>query len=489
MTLPSVGTGLPARKQPRPDQARDSATPGTAKRRGRAAGPAGQSRPADAPPTATAPAARQYVNNSTAAGQGADEVAVLRRRDRLALRARIRRFSRLKSVPRIEGKAPQYTLRHCGVVRCAPDGHIRIKVADGTGYVEGVVHCGSVHGCPVCGAKIRTARSLIYAESAKRWLDAGHWVYMVTLTFPHYMGDDLAEMWDLVSEGTGYLTSNRAWGRLRSGLGCRPRPPRVFAVDSKGTVRKTRRWDECDIGYRRVIECTWGCENSWHPHCHMLVYLRNTEATSRLDGARRLALIAGHFRDEWPKWVTGHGFRLPSGKHGVKVEECYSAADAAGYLVKTQDGHGVGLELARGDLKKGRKDSLTPFEIADRAGDGEEQFLRLWWTWEKASKGRKMTAESQGLADMLGEAEVTDQELADEEAGGDEVAAVTGPTWANVCAHRCGDAARNPDAVRNGLEAAVFEAAAAGGLAAVNEVLAAHGCGRAYVPPSREEGG
>ena len=336
---------------------------------------------------------------------------------------------------------------------------------------------------------IRAKRSRIYGESAGRWLSAGHFVYMVTLTFPHYMGDDLADMWDLVSDGTGYLTSNRAWGRLKSDLGCRPRPPYVFAVDSKGVARKTRLWAGCDIGYRRVVECTWGCENSWHPHCHMLIYLRNTEATSRLDSAQRLFLIDKHFRDTWPKWVTDHGFRLPSGKHGVKVEECYRAQDAAEYLVKTQDGRGVGMELARGDLKKGRRDSLTPFEIADRAGDGEEQFLRLWWTWEQASKGRKMTTESQGLADMLGEVEVSDQELADEEAGGADVAAMSGSTWTNACAHRCADAARNPDAVRNGLESAVFEAAVAGGLAAVREVLAAHGCGYAYVPPPRDEGG
>jgi hypothetical protein len=392
-------------------------------------------------------------------------------------------------VPRIEGKAAQYTLRHCGVVRCAPDGHVRIKVAEGVGYVEGVVHCGSVHGCPVCGAVIRTRRSEIYSESAKRWIDGGNWVYMVTLTFPHNMGDDLVAMWDLVSKGTGYLTNNRAWARLRLELGCRPRPPEVFEVDSGGTARKARCWDQCDIGYRRVIECTWGCENSWHPHCHMLVYLRNTEQTARLDGARRLFLLDRHFRATWPKWVTDHGFRLPDDLHGVKVEECRSGGEAAEYLVKTQDGKPAAMELARGDLKKGKKDSLTPFEIADRAGDGEEQFLKLWWTWEKASKGRKMTTESHGLAAMLGEVEKTDQELADEEADGDDVAAVTGSTWAQVCAHRCADAARNPDAVRNGLEAAVLEAAAAGGLAGVNDVLAAHGCGVAYIAPPRDKGG
>ena len=64
-------------------------------------------------------------------------------------------MSALKTAPTKEGKAPQYTLRPCGVVRCSDDGKVRLKVADGTGYVEGVVHCGSVHGCPVCAAVIR----------------------------------------------------------------------------------------------------------------------------------------------------------------------------------------------------------------------------------------------------------------------------------------------------------------------------------------------
>jgi hypothetical protein len=508
VTILSVDTSLPIHKAARPDvsqhlpaSAPESLPPATpflsspGRRRGRrpeagaCVSPSFSPSPASLVPAPAPAAPRQYVNNSTAAGQGAEDAVTLRRRERLALRAKIRRFSRLKSTPRIEGKSPQYTLRHCGVVRCSADGFVRLKVAEGVGYAEGVVHCGSVHGCPVCAAVIRTKRSRIYADSADRWLKAGHFVYMVTLTFPHYMGDDLGEMWDLVSDGTGYLTSNRAWGRLKFDLGCRPRPPRVFAVDSKGVACKTRAWAECDIGYRRVVECTWGCENAWHPHCHMLVYLRNTEATSKLDGARRLFLIDRHFRTAWPKWVTDHGFRLPSDKHGVKVEECYRAKDAAEYLVKTQDGHGVGMELARGDLKKGRKESLTPFEIADRAGDGEEQFLQLWWTWEKASKGRKMTTESQGLAAMLGEVEVTDQELADEDAGGDDVAAMTGQAWTEACNHRCADAAGNPDAVRNGLESALFEAAVAGGLAAVNAVLDAHGYGHAHAPVPRADDG
>ena len=52
------------------------------------------------------------------------------------------------------------------------------------------------------------------------------------------------------------------------------------------------------------------------------------------------------------------------------------------------------------------------------------------------------------------------------------------------------DAAGNLGAVRNGLESALFEAAAAGGLPAVNAVLTAHGCGHAHVPvPGGDKGG
>jgi hypothetical protein len=391
-----------------------------------------------------------YVNNSVPAGQSSEDFVdvgadpdgcdaggqvgadALRRRDRLALRVIGRRVSKLMSSPR-DGRDPQYTLRKCGVVS---RGDVRIKVLEGTGYAEGVVHCGSVWGCAVCAAKIRHGRAEIYAASAARWLAEGNTLLMVTFTFPHDMGMDLDPLWDLVSEGMSHLTSTIAWRKLKDRLG--------------------------EVYYRRAVEQTFG-EHGWHPHCHMLVYVRGGDTTAAT------VAVDQYFSAAWAKWVTDHGYRVPSGQNGVVVTPCNTGGDAGAYIVKTQDGRGVGNELARGDLKKGRNGGRTPFEILREAGTGDKRMLGLWWEFEQASKGRRLITQSQGLAAVLGEDEVTDQELADEEAGGVDVAEFDGELWAGVCAR--------------GLEAPVFEAAAAGGLRAVNRVLAGHGLGLAHAPP------
>ena len=321
------------------------------------------------------------------------------------------------------------------MVRCSKTGNVRLKVVEGTGYVEGVVHCASIHGCAVCSAKIRRGRAEVYSASAAKWLADGNTLIMVTLTFPHDMGMALAPLWDLVSDGVGRLTSSVRWRELRDELG--------------------------GMWYRRAIEQTYGA-HGWHPHAHLLVYIWGDA------GAEGLAKVDNHFRTQWAHWVTSKGYRLPHGVHGVKVEACHSGGDAATYIVKTQDGRGVGNELVRSDMKTGRGESMTPFEILRQAGNGDKAMLVLWWEFEQASKGRRAVTQSQGLAEVLGENEVTDQELADEDAGGDDVAELDGDAWTA--------------AVWKGLEAPVFEAVPFG-LAVINEVLGRNGCGLAYLPP------
>lgn len=395
----------------------------------------------------------------------------MRRRERLALRAIVRRISRLKSKPQekpASGKKshPQYTLRRCGKVPCprarkgsaavSPSGHIQLRVgtsAEGGrfGYVEGVVHCASISSCPVCAAKIRNARTVIYSESAARWLADGNTLLMITLTFPHYAGMSLAPMWDMVSGGASHLTSSQRWRDLRKAFG-------------------GQMW------YRRALEQTYGV-NGWHPHCHMLVYIRGDV------GAEGLVLVHEHFRSEWVKWVTSKGYGLPSGAHGVKIDVCASGADAGSYIVKTQDGHSVGAELTRGDLKSG-KGSWAPFDIlrayrhAEDQGDvAEAESLRLLWReFEEAAKGRRIITESRGLKGVLGEDEVSDQELADEEvADHEDIGEITGATWRQVCERE--------------LEAPVFEALASGGLDRVNLILDSAGLDLAYPPIGQMGGG
>jgi hypothetical protein len=118
--------------------------------------------------------------------------------------------------------------------------------------------------------------------------------------------------------------------------------------------------------------------------------------------------------------------------------------------------------VARGDLKAGRLGSVTPFELLDyfeRTGDAEA--ADLWAEWERATHGRRALTWSHGLRRRLlaSVPERTDEELAEENAGGEIVAVIPDEAWHVMCAHR-------------GLLVAVLRAAEDGGFEAVQALLA-----------------
>jgi hypothetical protein len=103
-------------------------------------------------------------------------------------------------------------------------------------------------------------------------------------------------------------------------------------------------------------------------------------------------------------------------QYGVTWTPVTSAAEAAEYVVKLQDGRDPGLEVARGDLKAGRLGSVTPFEILDYfARTGDADALELWNRYEVVSKHRQCITWSKGLRRRLLPDE--EDELTDEEAG------------------------------------------------------------------------
>ena len=125
--------------------------------------------------------------------------------------------------------------------------------------------------------------------------------------------------------------------------------------------------------------------NGWHPHLHVLVLCE------RDPGAAGLAAMVLHFQARWRKVITDAGYRAPSDAHGVKVERCESAVEAGKYISK------VGDELARGDLKSGRKmGHRTPFEIAaDLVSRGQPVAkptppigIPLTWPYGMSTSGR-----------------------------------------------------------------------------------------------------
>ena len=194
-------------------------------------------------------------------------------------------------------------------------------------------------------------------------------------------------------------------------------------------------------GCIRTSECTHG-NNGWHPHMHVLLF------TERVLSDVELARLQSHAFAVWSAHVQRKGFRAPQRKC-CPIERVVNTA-IGDYATK----FGAALELTHGMQKRGRNGSRTPFQIlADFANGGDCDDLKLWYEWEHGSKGRKQLTWSRGLKDRFEVEDLTDEQIAAEDVGGEDVAVIDADTWALVVrmprySVRLLEAAEQPDGAR-----------------------------------------
>ncbi len=263
--------------------------------------------------------------------------------------------------------------------------HVALNAAQ-QGSWMGLQTCGSVHACPVCSPKIRQARAVEIERLGTTHLDKSGGLEFATLTMSHHKGDALSLTLDTVLNGWRAVQANRKVRRLFARLGI------VGAVRS---TEVTRGW------------------NGWHPHLHCLLF-----TTRPLTPEERSELQSVLFA-AWRSYVMKRGYFEPSEARGVLVREVTLSRGAEGiaaYLAKVQDSYGqsttIAREMARADLKKGRKTARTPFEIAEAAAAGSTADLALWHEYEAATKGRRVIEISRSLKTLYALADVSDAELA-----------------------------------------------------------------------------
>ncbi len=286
----------------------------------------------------------------------------------------------------------------------------------------GLATCGSVWACPVCSEKIQATRraellALITAASKR-----GCSVLLVTLTMRHTAGDSLKELWDTLSG---------AWS----------------AVQRDGTYRR-RRDSFGLVGWVRAVEATIG-EHGWHLHIHALVILEGQVSQERAEVFGELLWAP------WHRYLSKRKGREPV-RDAFDVRVGKGALEELGeYLAKqTYDGddvdraelaevyrgsyEGLAAEVTLSSHKSGRgKSSRTPFEVLrDAQATGLYEDCVRWLEWEKASKGRRQLTWSEGLREWAQlEEELSDEAVADEEMGGDDVLALAPETWRAVRRH------------------------------------------------------
>jgi hypothetical protein len=155
----------------------------------------------------------------------------------------------------------------------------------------------------------------------------------------------------------------------------------------------------------------------------------------------------------------------PSQGHGVNWSKVTTPEEAGEYIAKVQEGKGhLGSEMARGDMKAGKFGTLAPFEILEYFRQtGDMAVVPIWQEYEKGTHRRRAITWSRGLrAELLGdEAELTDEEVAAEEVGGE--------TWALLPAESLKAIRKVP-----GLQTALLDAAENGGFIELVNLLTAY---------------
>ncbi len=298
------------------------------------------------------------------------------------------------------------------------NGHVGVNSHDGGAHFSGLETCASVHTCPVCAPKIRAARmSDVLTAFDKHSANGGGFVFM-TLTVHHEPGEALAVLLDLLGGAWKSVAEHRQFKEWKQRLGL--------------------------LGNIMALEVTDG-RHSWHPHRHVMLFLERPPTRNEVEAFEAVL-------DElYGNWLAKQGRKKvkvidPRTSKRVGVRLDYVPADDTGraeqlgrYLTKMQ----AGFELARGDLKQSRvaadnEKGRLPMDIVDQydaATDDAErrQLAARWHEYEKAMTGKSAVRFSKGLRKHLDmEDAKSDQELADEEVGGEATIYVTAKLYRRV---------------------------------------------------------
>jgi hypothetical protein len=254
-----------------------------------------------------------------------------------------------------------------------------------TASYSGLQTCGSVWRCPVCSAKIAERRRVEILSAMTAHKAQGGCVNLLTLTCPHQVKDDLADLLAKQKKALNSFWSDRHTKGILAEMGT--------------------------IGQIRALEVTHGRlspqNNGWHPHYHVLMFggsgvdLARFEPIQMRDWQVRLYL-------RWANACKLAGLGEPSFAHGLKLDD---GSHAAKYVSKW----GLEDEMTKGHTKKALHGE-TPFDFlrAFLADKTDKQAMKLFVEFAKTFEGKRQLHWSKGLKKRFAIVEKSDEVLAEE---------------------------------------------------------------------------
>jgi hypothetical protein len=308
----------------------------------------------------------------------------------------------------------------CGHVHVdrLPSVHL-VKDSSGKARYQGVLTCGNVWLCPVCGPRIAHSRGKKLETLLAAWIAQGGSVLFLTLTLPHDLADSL--------EGTSKAMT-RAFTRLLVG----------------------RRWlaDQRTFGiagFVRTLEVTLG-QNGWHPHLHVLLFFE-----SQLAHSDEKALHSSLY-ERFATGVWNAGFRRPD------IRNCPLRNVGRKGIGKYISKAAAAFELTSWHTKRGRDKSRTWLDLlSDVIARHEPADLARWQEWEMTMFGRRQLTWSRGIESRLRDMAAEELEIIKKEQT-KPVALISRVLWRLIRS-------------TPGLDLRLLEAAETGGYAAAFELV------------------
>ena len=249
------------------------------------------------------------------------------------------------------------------------------------GVFNGIETCGSSTACLRCGAKVRAERGCQCGEVIRLHLANGGYALLLTLTMSHDNQESAGQSLDDAINAWSSMVETRNW-------------------------KKTMAWLDLE-GWIRSTETTWSETNGFHPHHHVPI-LVNRPVGLNEDYPEELEEIRREFDEAWFTAVSKLG-RDVHPDIGVDLVPIRDEEGIGAYVSKIE------FEVAREDLKTGRGESRSTWQIGVDAAEGCERSAALWAEYVEAIKGRRWMSTSKGLWKKFGISVRSDEEIAEDQ--------------------------------------------------------------------------
>lgn len=301
---------------------------------------------------------------------------------------RRQKYELLQAIKRI---LADMNLRVAGCMKSLGDTSI-VREKSGRVHSTNLMLCGSIWLCPVCSSRITEQRREELDRAVKNNPDLVP--VLVTFTLQHSKEDKLSKLLDRLNRTLQKMKAGYSWKKFQSTYGIK--------------------------AYASSLEITFSKENGWHPHKHLLFFVEKG------------ADLKGFEKDITERYLHilekegGYGSEF----HAVDVRS--GTATASTYVSKW----GITSEFAKSNLKKGRGESYSVWELALLA-ETDPLFFVKYREYAEATYRKKAITWSKGAHELLGIGkEETDEEIAlketETEPEAEVIATLSPKLWNNI---------------------------------------------------------